>query len=184
MTLAVPAVEVADDTHRASVRRPHRERGAGRSVHGAHVRAEHVPQLLVTALADQMQIELADRRQMAIRVVGDEVRAVRVGRGELVASGPARAGALPDAGPGVLERHAGAVGEHCGDARRERPAGPDDPLLAALRVGFGVDAEHRVRVVVRAGRDGVENLVGWSHLEPFTWRMWTGSANASSITKL
>ena len=36
--------------------------------------AEHVPQPFVSALADQMQIDLAERRQEAVRVVDDETR--------------------------------------------------------------------------------------------------------------
>ncbi len=36
-----------------------------------HVRAEHVPQLLVPALVDQVQVDLAERRQEAVGVVDD-----------------------------------------------------------------------------------------------------------------
>ena len=35
----------------------------------ADVRAEHLPELLVPALADQVQVDLAERRQEAVRVV-------------------------------------------------------------------------------------------------------------------
>ena len=68
-----PVVEVAGDPDAARVGRPHRERGAGdraaRGVVGAHVRAEHVPEVLVPALADQVQVDLAERGQPAVRVV-------------------------------------------------------------------------------------------------------------------
>src|SRR5688500_12623068 len=36
----------------------------------AHVRAELLPQLLVAALADEVQVELADRGQEPVRVLG------------------------------------------------------------------------------------------------------------------
>ena len=58
---AVPRVEVADDAHRHGRRRPHRERGAGHALVRDHVRAEVLVELLVAALADQVQVQLADR---------------------------------------------------------------------------------------------------------------------------
>ena len=60
---AVPAVEVALDADALGVRRPHRERRAGDrrrwARRRAHVRAQHVPELLVAALVDQVQVDLA-----------------------------------------------------------------------------------------------------------------------------
>ena len=41
----------------------------GRRVVGAHVRAEHLPQPLVPALADQVQVDLAERRQPPVRII-------------------------------------------------------------------------------------------------------------------
>ncbi len=64
----VPAVEVADDRDRARVRRPDRERGAGDAVELADVRAEPLVELLVAALAREVQVELAERRQERVRV--------------------------------------------------------------------------------------------------------------------
>ena len=72
MQAPVPGVEVADDADRARRRRPHRERGAGDAVELAHVRAEPLVELLVAALADQVQVELAERRQERVRVVDRE----------------------------------------------------------------------------------------------------------------
>ena len=97
---AVPAVEVAGHPHAAGVRRPDRERRAGdhaaRCVVAAHVRAEHLPQLLVPALADQVQVELAERRQEAVRVVDDVRVAVVVGDLEpVVGDRSSRAGRRP-----------------------------------------------------------------------------------------
>ena len=70
MQAPVPGVEVADDA------RPTRAAGAqtanavpGDAVELAHVRAEALVQLLVAALAEQVQVELADRRQERVRVV-------------------------------------------------------------------------------------------------------------------
>ena len=59
----LPVVEVAGDLHAARVGRPHGEGhaldGAARGLVPADVRAEHVPQPLVAALADQVLVELA-----------------------------------------------------------------------------------------------------------------------------
>ncbi len=74
MGAAIPVVEVADHAHAARARRPHRERGAAEV--GPHPGAEHLPQLLVPALADQVQVHLAQRRQMPVRVVREQLRAV------------------------------------------------------------------------------------------------------------
>ena len=71
-----------------------------------HVRAEALPQLLVAALADQVQVELADRGQEAVRVLGRDgpvavVDLVAVGERQL----RARDAALEDAaGVDLLER--------------------------------------------------------------------------------
>jgi hypothetical protein len=66
---AVPEVEVAHHRDRAGGRRPHAERRAAHAVDLPDVRAEARPQRLVAALPDQMQVELADRGQEAVRVV-------------------------------------------------------------------------------------------------------------------
>jgi hypothetical protein len=65
----VPEVEVADEADAARARRPHGERGAGVSVDDRGPRAQRAPQLLVPPLADQVQVELAERRQVLVRVV-------------------------------------------------------------------------------------------------------------------
>ena len=70
---AVPVVEVADDAHGLGPRRPHRERHPAHVAHRAVVlvqaRAEHGPQLLVTALVDQVQVDLAQGRGEPVGVV-------------------------------------------------------------------------------------------------------------------
>src|SRR5215831_16771433 len=66
----VPVAEVADDPRTVRVRRPYGERGAADLAETdavgavlAHVRAKHLPELLVPALADQVQVGLAERGQ-------------------------------------------------------------------------------------------------------------------------
>ena len=146
---AVPEVEVAGDAHPAGVRRPHRERRPGHRAGLADVRAEHLPQLLVPAFPDQVQVEIADHGQEPVRVVGHLlVAAVRVVRGGdpvvrhlLVRQGD-REHALGQVGHG----HPAAVVEHQGHRRGQRPQGPDDD---AVRAGMG--AQDRMRIVVLPG---------------------------------
>ena len=68
------------------------------------MRAEPLPQLLVAALADEVQVELADRRQEAVRVVDRDRAGVAVVDLELV--GERQLGAVDDA----LEDAAGVHG--------------------------------------------------------------------------
>ncbi len=65
----VPVGEVRRDPHALRVRRPHREPGARHALVGHRLRTERLPQLLVPALADQVQVELAERGQETVRVV-------------------------------------------------------------------------------------------------------------------
>ena len=108
----LPVVEVAGDLDAAGVRRPDRERdaldGAARGVVAPDVRAEHLPEPLVPALADQVLVELADRRHPAVRVVdGVGVRAaLAVGVGDLDA---VVAGLLRGARPRRCRRRAAGV---------------------------------------------------------------------------
>src|SRR5262249_6220485 len=71
-----PVVEVARDAYAPRVRSPYRERGPGngaaRGVVRAHVRAQDLPEVLVPALADQMQVDVAERRKPAVRIVHHE----------------------------------------------------------------------------------------------------------------
>jgi hypothetical protein len=57
---AVPVVPVADDPHGPGARGPHREAGAVDALVRADVGAQHLPQLLVVPLADQVEIERAE----------------------------------------------------------------------------------------------------------------------------
>ncbi len=166
---AVPAAPlgrpVADDAHAAGVRGPHRERraldraGGGRPA--PEVGAEGVPEPLVAALADQVQVDRAEHGGEAVGVVDERLDLVAVGvPAGLV--GPAHRE------PVVRQRARDGAGEHAGRAhRRERVAPrrrarldhhvdlvgarlqrPDDD--GARRVRTAVGPEDAVRVAVRA----------------------------------
>src|SRR4029450_6573458 len=74
----VPAHRGADPTAAASVRRPHRERGARDAVDLAGVGTEHAPELAVTALAEQVQVELSERGREAVGVVALQAAALEL----------------------------------------------------------------------------------------------------------
>ena len=106
--VGVPAVEVADDGHRAGVRGPHGEGGAhdvaqGRVV-AAHVGAQHLPEPLVAALADQVDVQLTEGGQEVVRVGHDHRLAARPGDLEAVVQ---RAARVEADGPDVV-----ADGDH------------------------------------------------------------------------
>ena len=151
-----PVVEVRDHPDRQGVRRPDRERRPLDLPHRAgeapHVRPEHVPQLLVAALGDQVQVDLAEGGQEAVRVVHDRgVDRVVADPQPVVGHLRHRHHAAPDAVPLVLQGVAAPVLEDHLDTGRQRPQGPhgDRPLV---RVG----AQDGVRVVVAARGDGVQ----------------------------
>ena len=68
MAAAVPAVEVADHADPLGVRRPHGEAGAAHAVRRADVRAELVIDAPLIALAEEIQVRLAQCRQEGIRI--------------------------------------------------------------------------------------------------------------------
>ena len=146
----VPVVEVADDAHGLGVGRPDRERRAGDVTHdarvGAHVRTEHVPQLLVTTLTDEVEVDLAERRHEAVRVVPALLRAVLVGCEDAVVGHVlARGGAHPDALVLVCELDA-LIAHLDGDraCHRTHDTERDDAV-------GNVSAEDAVRVAVFTG---------------------------------
>ena len=146
MGTLVPEVEVADDVDGARTGRPDGERGALRPVDRPDVRPERVPEPLVAALGDEVEIELAERRKERVRVAHDDRRAVVVAGLEAIARerAPARQDALEHSrlvhareldGLALLRQHA-----------QRRRSGPerahDDAALARMRpedaVGIGV----------------------------------------------
>ena len=160
---SVPGVEVADDADGARGGRPDRERGpahrrARADAHLAHVRAEARVQLLVAAFADQVQVELAERRSERVRVLERERPGRPVVHRQLVAERKRRAGErrleyargmdlLHDDGlaPRGLDRHR---------LRRGAKRPHHDPIVGRVR------SEDRVRLRVLAAREGVELGLG------------------------
>ena len=125
-----PGVEVPDDAHRLRVRRPDREARALDALVRAEVRAEHVPELLVAALAPEVEIDLADARHEAVRVARDPVRSAVVAGLEVVALAGVGRDALPQPVGDVAERDPAAVGAHGRHGRGERPQCADDPAAS------------------------------------------------------
>jgi hypothetical protein len=107
--------------------------------------AEHVPQPLVAALADQVQVDLTEGGQPAVRVV-DDVDALAVAHRKAVVGG--RPGHDAREQPGLVHL----------DERVALAALADDVHLVGVRaqhphdraVRVRVGTEHRVRVVVRS----------------------------------
>ena len=128
----------------------------------ADVRPEHRPELLVPTLGDQVLIDLADRRQEAVRVVDGERLAVRVADLQpVVPHRAARQARLPY--PGLVQgprRVALAVGED-GDRlgvrleRADEQALPGGGAEDGVRVGRGTADEPFEFVAGRTGRVGV-----------------------------
>ena len=157
---AGPVVEVAGDPDTAGVRRPHRERrsadrSAGRVV-GPDVGAEDVPEVLVPALADQVQVDVAEGGQPAVGVVDLVDRAGAVVDPHPVVADRTVDDGREDAAVGVHERDLVAVLQQR-DALRVVPQGADHRGAVALRVCtenavrvVGVAAD-QLLVVVRAG---------------------------------
>ncbi len=143
---AVPEVEAAGHPDPARVRRPHREAGARDAVVRHRVRAERLPQLLVPALADQVQVQLAQCGQEAVRVL-DLLHRLLVRHAQPVQGDlPQRQQPGEEAVPVVVQPDAKVAGED-GHLTGVRPQGPEgDPA------GHPVGAEHGVGVVVRAGQ--------------------------------
>ena len=156
----VPGVEVADDADRARGRRPDRERRAGHAVELAHVRAEPRVELLVAALAREVQVELADRRRERVGVAQRERVAVRIARPRARSRSGSDAPSIrpsnsPPGAPARARRP-----PPLDDARRPlgvRAVGADDDA-AVVRVR----AEERVRVGVLA-RDELRSTSDGAH---------------------
>ncbi len=125
---------------------------SGGSVVDVHVGAEHPPQLLVAALVDQVQVDLAERRQVAVGVVDGVRRRAGVGDLEPVVG---HLGHVEDAHPDafVLVRERGAVGAvHHDDGLGQRPE-----RAHGHRAVVDVRSQHAVRVAVAPLHDLVEN---------------------------
>ena len=153
---AVPPVEVADHPGRLGVGRPHRERRAGHPAVHADVGAEHLPQPLVAALADEVDVEVADRGPEPVRVVhGERQLAVRdleavlghLGARHLDLEDPCRVD--------ERHRHRRAVGQHDAGPGGVGAEGPDHDRAGTV----GVGAEHGVGIRVLPGDQPLDRLL-------------------------
>ena len=157
MDPAVPAVEVTNDPHRPGAGRPYRERRAGRPLMHPHLRPEMVPQRLVPALAEQVEVELPERWPIPVRIVEHHHDTVRVGRLEAVVR-DVRTLQHPREHPGGM--HAAhldtpPIGE---DDHPDRVGTPpaDHQTVVAVAVPFRVSAEDLVRIVVLTGDETLQ----------------------------
>src|ERR1019366_6556927 len=71
MPAAVPVIEVADHPHALGIRRPDRERRAAGPL--ADAGTQHLPQPLVPALGNEVQVDLAERGRMPVRIIADDL---------------------------------------------------------------------------------------------------------------
>jgi hypothetical protein len=145
------------------------------------MRAELLVQLLVPALADQVQVEVADRRRERVRVVDGERAAVAVVDREPVAQRRLRAlhEALEDtAGVDLLERHDRAVAELRADAVRRGPQRTHNHAPVVR-----VRPEHGVRVGVLASDERVE-LTGSDVHSPSSSRRMPATGIATQSGRL
>ncbi len=170
---AVPAIEVADDPHAPRVRRPDGEAHAGRALVRTDMRAEHVVQVLVGALADQVQVDLAEGRAEPIRIV--ELPGVAVWKAE---PDPIRELPRPqlrhEPGPQAVSQrlhrlHAPVRGDEPGgvgigmEGANHRPVG--GRVCAENRMGFVVLAARQAGNFLARGR-GVDRRHRPNHTRP------------------
>ena len=155
---SVPAVEVADDPHAPGVRGPDGEADAGHALVGARVRAEHVVQPFMRALGEEVQVDLADGRGVAVRILAFPGVAVREGEAQAVGD-LARGEVRDEGGPHpVAERLHRLRGAGRGDELGGGRIGMEGADQRAVR--RGVRAEHGVRVVVLATGESGQVLGG------------------------
>ncbi len=169
---AVPKVPVPHHSHRPGVRRPDGERGPLDTLVATRVRPQHLPQAPVTALIEQVQVEVAKRRPQPVgvvehkagrtrRTVYDFELVARRAPGELSFPEPARVdlahgGPLQHrplrAGPGHQQVHLGSG----------RPKCPHKPA---------VPAEYGVGVVEAAAEQQLHLVLAQARFFPLTFLM-------------
>ena len=128
--VAVPGIEVADDAGRLRVRSPDRETRAHHVLVRPVVRAEHLPDLLVTPLAPEVQVGRADAWHETVGVAGNPLGRVVVTGLQLVGLARPRRDALPQSPVDVLQGDPGAVGSDGRDRLRERAHRSDEEVVA------------------------------------------------------
>ncbi len=141
----IPEVRVAHDAHPERIRGPDAERRAEDALVLDDARAEHPPELRVGALADEVEVELAERRREPVRVLLLPVALVVV-EADSIARSSGRHAHLEQSGCIETAHLRDAV--HARDARRGRlrveSADPDC-------FTFHARAEQFVRVAETAG---------------------------------
>ena len=148
----IPAAEFTDHTHPLRVRRPDREPDARHSVDGVRVRAEHVPQAAVRPLVEEVEVDVADRRQEAIGILAlpghltAELEALSITERQRGSGNERREQAVFDA---LHRRWRSAGNEQLGAGSNRMPCADDHAGNTVHRARVG--AEYRVRRVVRAG---------------------------------
>ena len=158
----VPAVEGADHLHGAGIGGPDGEGGAVHPLDRAHLGAQSPPELLVAALADQVQVQFADGGPEAVRLLELHRRlAGGPGHPDPVRGQLGRHRGDPDPVVLVLHRDGAAVGQHHLHGRGEGLEGAHGGAAGVL-----VGAQDRVGVVVAAGRGGAQLVLAQGHHRP------------------
>ena len=120
--------------------------------------AQGVPQALVATLADQVQVDLAERRQPAVRVV-DGVRVLAVADQQAVVARSLGHHAGPQ--PGVVHPHQPVCPVRVPADQHRHLVGVRPQRAHHDAVGMRVHAQHAVRVVVGPTEHAVDRaLVG------------------------
>ena len=167
---AVPAVEIADDAYRVRIGRPYAEcradQGfAAHAVAGTHrvlvmhdTCAECLPQPLVAPLAEQVHIEIADRRQVAIWIVLNRGLTVLVRRGDT-----------------VIRDTPAVIGGNRGDVRVENPVVlVGRRVLFAFAVPLGDDVDLLGERAQHAYGDGAVGVVLYDMPAEYLMRVEVG----------
>ncbi len=173
VTPAVPAVETADHAYASGIGGPDGEGDAIDAIDRAGMGAHHLIGPEVVALAQQMQVEIADDGRESVGILGLRHMAVPVDSqaiGEALVPAVERTG--EDAGvvdAGQFGDRAAIGGVHHRHRSGARQTGPDHEFSAA---GF-VHAEHPEGIRVIARGQGVEDVTveGLRH--------YTGSVSVS-----
>jgi len=147
--LAVPLVVVAHHTDGGGVGRPDREGDALFAVVRAGVGPEGLPEALVTSFRDQVQVEIAERRTMAVGVAGHGLLMVRIAGGDPIGQRRTDVLSLPDAVGHMAELEPAAVAEHGRHSGGERASDADHGDRAIGGVLARMCPEHGMRIVVR-----------------------------------
>ena len=162
MRAAVPSIEIADDADALRIRRPD---GKVHALHAAHrhaMGAKPLPGAIVSALGEQMEVEVGQNRTEPVRitdVTGPAVFPNAQSIDELVRRlSVERHGRFEQPlGPPPLHAEDLVVGDelHIGRRRLHRPDDERGPTACRDRMR----PEDRERIVARARCDGIEQLI-------------------------